>query len=173
MFNNLTLRKPNQTDYNNLLAWENNIKNTIYTDQPVFHTKDQIQKFLNSNHDLFLNNQIKFIIQNEDSALGCIDLFDFDIVNSRAGVGIFIDEEYRNKGIAFKAINLLKIMSKEEYLINQLYTNIKSTNQKSIKVFEKSGFIRNGVKENWIRNENSFVDVFFYQIPLNKNNKVI
>ena len=64
-------------------------------------------------------------------------------------------------------------MSKEEYLINQLYTNIKSTNQKSIKVFEKSGFIRNGVKENWIRNENSFVDVFFYQIPLNKNNKVI
>ncbi len=110
MFNNLTLRKPNQTDYNNLLAWENNIKNTIYTDQPVFHTKDQIQKFLNSNHDLFLNNQIKFIIQNEDSALGCIDLFDFDIVNSRAGVGIFIDEEYRNKGIAFKAINLLKII---------------------------------------------------------------
>ena len=64
-------------------------------------------------------------------------------------------------------------MSKDEYLINQLYTNIKSTNQKSIKVFEKSGFIRNGVKENWIRNENSFVDVFFYQIPLNKNNKVI
>ena len=171
MFNNIKLRKPNQTDFNNLLNWENNIKNTIYTDQPIFYTKNQVRKFLNSNHDLFLNNQIKLIIQNEDLALGCIDLFDYDMINSRAGIGVFIDEKYRNQGVAFKAINLLKVMSSKQFLIAQLYANIVSTNQKSINIFEKSGFIRNGVKENWIRNENSFVDVFFYQLHLNSNIK--
>tara|TARA_B110000971_G_C19913430_1_gene455635 strand:+ start:512 stop:1033 length:522 start_codon:yes stop_codon:yes gene_type:complete len=173
MFNNVTLRNPKDTDFNNLLDWENNIKNTIYTDQPVFYTEDQIQNFLSSNHDLILNKQIKLIIQNKDTALGCIDLFEYDMVNSRAGVGVFIDEKYRNQGVAFKAINLLKVMSSKQFLIAQLYANIVSTNLKSIKVFEKSGFIKNGVKKNWIRTENSFIDVFFYQLSLNSSSNFI
>jgi diamine N-acetyltransferase len=173
MTKNVTLRRPKLLDLNQLILWENNLDNSLYSDNPIFYTREQIEQFLTSDQDIFLNRQIRFMIDSSGFPIGCVDLFEYDMVNSRAGVGIFIDEKYRNQGVAFKAINLLKVMSSKQFLIAQLYANIVSTNLKSIKVFEKSGFIKNGVKKNWIRTENSFIDVFFYQFSLNSSSNFI
>tara|TARA_B100001175_G_C19419058_1_gene595132 strand:+ start:461 stop:970 length:510 start_codon:yes stop_codon:yes gene_type:complete len=168
MLDNLILRTPLLSDFDDLLSWENDLKNNQYTDVPVFYTPSQIEDFLNSDHDLLLQNQIRFIIELNSSAVGCIDLYDYDVVNSRAGVGIYIDSNFRNKGIASKSLELLKSISIEKYLISNLYADIMSGNRSSIKIFEKANFIKNGIKSNWIRTENSFEDVLFYQCSLRK-----
>ena len=85
------------------------------------------------------------------------------MVNSRAGVGIFIDEKFRNMGIATKALSLLKSVCIKDYFISNLHVNILHTNKASIQLFERAGFNKNGVKENWIRTENSMLDVWFFQ----------
>lgn len=168
MLDNLILRTPLLSDFDDLLIWENDLKNNQYTDVPVFYTPSQIEDFLNSDHDLLLQNQIRYIIELNSSAVGCIDLYDYDVVNSRAGVGIYVDSNFRNKGIASKSLELLKSISIEKYLISNLYADIMSGNKSSIKIFEKANFIKNGIKSNWIRTENSFEDVLFYQCSLRK-----
>ena len=168
MLDNLILRTPLLSDFDDLLSWENDLKNNQYTDLPVFYTPSQIEDFLNSDHDLLLQNQIRYIIELNSSAVGCIDLYDYDMVNSRAGVGIYVDSNFRNKGIASKSLELLKSISIEKYLISNLYADIISGNKSSIKIFEKANFIKNGIKSNWIRTENSFEDVLFYQCSLRK-----
>ena len=168
MLDNLILRTPLLSDFDDLLSWENDLKNNQYTDVPVFYTPSQIEDFLNSDHDLLLQNQIRYIIEFNSSAVGCIDLYDYDVVNSRAGVGIYVDSNFRNKGIASKSLELLKSISIEKYLIANLYADIMSGNKSSIKIFEKANFIKNGIKSNWIRTENSFEDVLFYQCSLRK-----
>ena len=168
MSDNLILRTPLLSDFDDLLSWENDLKNNQYTDVPVFYTPSQIEDFLNSDHDLLLQNQIRYIIELNSSAVGCIDLYDYDVVNSRAGVGIYVDSNFRNKGIASKSLELLKSISIEKYLISNLYADIMSGNKSSIKIFEKANFIKNGIKSNWIRTENSFEDVLFYQCSLRK-----
>lgn len=168
MLDNLILRTPLLSDLDYLLSWENDLKNNLYTDVPVFYTPSQIEDFLNSDHDLLLQNQIRYIIELNSSAVGCIDLYDYDMVNSRAGVGIYVDSNFRNKGIASKSLELLKSISMEKYLIYNLYADIMSGNKASIKIFEKANFIKNGIKTNWIRTESSFEDVLFYQCALRK-----
>ena len=168
MLDNLILRTPLLSDFDDLLSWENDLKNNQYTDLPVFYTPSQIEDFLNSDHDLLLQNQIRYIIELNSSAVGCIDLYDYDMVNSRAGVGIYVDSNFRSKGIASKSLELLKSISIEKYLIFNLYADIMSGNKSSIKIFEKANFIKNGIKSNWIRTENSFEDVLFYQCSLRK-----
>ena len=103
------------------------------------------------------------MIDSSGSPIGCVDLFEYDIVNSRAGVGIFIDEKFRNMGFGTKALSLLKSICMKDYFILNLHVNILYTNKESIQLFERAGFTKNGVKENWIRTENSMLDVWFFQ----------
>ena len=163
MSNNIILRKPLITDLNQILDWENDLKINNHTDVPIFYTPSQVEDFLNSEHDLFSNNQVRYIIEQNKVSVGCIDLYDFNLVNSRAGVGIYIDPNFRNKGFASKSLGILKSISVEQYHISTLYADVISKNTASIKVFEKLGFIKTGNKKNWIRTQDSFIDVFFYQ----------
>ena len=163
MSNNIILRKPLITDLNQVLDWENDLKINNHTDVPVFYTPSQVEEYLNSDHDLLSQNQIRYIIDYNNTAVGCVDLYDFNLVNSRAGVGIYIDPNFRNKGFASKSLELIKSISTNQFFISSLYADIMAENIASIKVFEKLGFIKNGTKKNWIRTQDSYKDVFFYQ----------
>ena len=163
MTKNVSLRRPKLLDLDQLLLWENNLDNSFLSDNPMFYTNQQIEQFLTSDQDIFLDRQIRFMIDSSGSPVGCVDLFEYDMVNSRAGVGIFIDEKFRNMGIATKALSLLKSICIKDYFISNLHANILYTNKPSIKLFERAGFNKNGIKENWIRTENSMLDVWFFQ----------
>ena len=67
---------------------------------PVFYTKDQMINYLNSSQDLLINGQLRYIITLEEKPIGFIDLYDFDVVHSRAGVGIFLDKKLSKKRIS-------------------------------------------------------------------------
>ena len=81
MTKNVTLRMPKLLDLDQLLLWENNLKNSLFSDNPIFYTKEQIEEFLTSDQDIFLNLQMRFMIDSSGSAVGCIDLFEYDMVN--------------------------------------------------------------------------------------------
>lgn len=169
MINKIVLRKPFIGDLKKLLIWENDLKNTSFTDHPFFYSIDDLQDFLNSDQELLIDNQKRFIISFDEEAIGCIDLYAFDLVNSRAGVGVFIDSKFRSQGFGTMSIQLLKKISIKDYSINSLYAEISCKNEPSIKAFEKSGFVKNGIKKNWIRTQESFEDVIFYQCFLINN----
>ena len=161
---NVKLRQPSIKDLDDLLGWENDILKIDHTDMPVFYTKDQMVIYLNGNQDPFMNGQVRYMITIDDMSIGYIDLYNFDIVHSRAGVGIFIDKKFRKKGIANKALKTLIEISNKELHLNQLFAEVFQSNKAAISLFEHAGFKLNGLKKQWIRKQEAYEDLLFFQL---------
>ncbi len=153
----------------------------IENDESIWHvsnTQTPYSKFLirqyleNAHQDIFEAKQLRLAIciKNTSEAVGLIDLFDFDPVNHRAGIGIVIQNETnRGNGIGKEALGLLIDYSFKQLQLHQLYANIGVDNEPSLNLFATFGFQKIGVKKDWIFNDNSFHDEAIFQLvnPLN------
>ena len=129
-----------EEDIDILLKWENDPSNWRFSETPSFYSKDSMKQFIESTHDLFLNNQVRFMIIVNEKLVGCIDLFDFDPIHLRAGTGILIDADHRRKGYAGKSLLLLQDYTFNQLKLNQLYCKINSNNAPSLSLFKSYGF---------------------------------
>jgi len=127
-----------------------------------------IQQYLeNAHQDIYEAKQLRLAIcKNEtETAVGLIDLFDFDPKNQRAGIGIVIQSEAdRCKGFGKEALELLINYSFTHLQLHQLYANIGSDNVASSTLFSTFGFQKIGVKKDWILFNNQFQDEEIYQL---------
>ena len=164
---NIKLRAPEINDVEVLYKWENDesIWYLSQTNTPFSHF-DLEQFILNSNHDIYAEKQYRFMIENiQNSALvGCIDLFDFDAKNKKVGIGILIDETYREQGFASKALDIIIKYVFEQLNVHQLYCNILSSNTESLNLFKRKHFSVIGVKEDWVYLDNQFQDEVIMQL---------
>ncbi|MGZ4038753.1 MAG: GNAT family N-acetyltransferase [Bacteroidia bacterium] len=166
--NHIYLRALEPGDVDVLYKWENNrgiwqVSNT----QTPFSRYVLEQFLMNAHEDIYTNKQLRLIISevDKDAAVGAIDLFDFDPYHLRAGIGILIAEEYRNKGFAFEALQLLQDYAFKTLLLKQLYCNVTVSAASSLQLFEKSGFEKVGLKKNWNRiSASDFEDEWFLQL---------
>ncbi|MES2568052.1 MAG: GNAT family N-acetyltransferase [Bacteroidota bacterium] len=133
-------------------------------------SKDILQLYLQSAHqDIYTNKQLRFMIclLETNEPIGTIDLFEFDPLNLRVGVGILIFESFRKKGFASESIKLVMKYAYETLLMHQLFCNISSSNNESIILFEKCGFEKIGIKKEWNQiSKNHFEDEWMYQLIL-------
>lgn len=158
--------EPEDLDY--IYIWEN--------DTSIWHLSNTltpfsyyiIKKYIENSHlDIFEAKQLRLIIEIIDikTPVGCIDLFDFDPVNKRAGVGILIaDTDNRKKGFASEALELLIKYAFDILKLHQLYAGISENNTDSIKLFTKFNFVKTGEKKDWILYENKWITEYFYQL---------
>lgn len=162
------LRALESADLELLYSFENNrsvwkVSNTITP-----FSKDILELYLHSAHqDIYTNKQLRLMICSNQTRnpIGTIDLFDFEPLHLRVGVGVLIFEEFRKKGYAFEAIEILKTYVKETLLMNQLYCNISESNFESIALFEKCGFQKIGIKKKWNKiSATHFEDEWMYQL---------
>ncbi len=96
-------------------------------------------------------------------SIGCIDIFDYDCINQRAGLGILIDKSYRHQGLAKAALALCVDYLFQEVLLHQVYCSIDETNTLSQQLFLDQGFTLCGQRKDWIQTENGYMDIFEYQ----------
>lgn len=146
---------------NNEAIWEVSNTQTPYS-------RFLIRQYLeNAHQDIYEAKQLRLAIckKNSFDAIGLIDLFDFDPVNNRAGVGIIIqDTEERNKGIGTEALQLLIDYAFSKLQLHQLYANIDSGNVASVSLFTNFGFELIGQKKDWIKRNNNYHDEGLYQL---------
>ncbi|SHG24567.1 GNAT family N-acetyltransferase [Flagellimonas flava] len=119
----------------------------------------------NAHRDIYDVKQLRLCICTpEDSCVGLIDLFDFDPKNQRAGMGLVISNpEDRNKGWGAEAIELLCDYAFKVLNLHQLYANILEENTASTHLFEKLGFVKVGLKKDWIRSSSGYKNEFLFQ----------
>ena len=159
----IVLRKVIPSDLDTLLLWENDSANHEFSEIPSFYSREMMHDFICSKQDLFINNQLRFMILLNDVRVGCIDLFDFDPFHLRAGVGVLIALEYRDNGLAKESVLLLEEYVFKELNINQLYCNISVKNLKSIGLFKSCGYQISGELKSWIKTKNTFENVLVLQ----------
>lgn len=158
--NKIALRATEPRDIEQIYLWENDrsLWQVSETISPYSHY--QIEQFIINNVDLFTARQMRLMIclNNNSKPIGCIDIFDFDPIHQRAAIGILIEESYRNQGHASSAITLLI-----EYLFNtlflkQVYCFVDETNNDSLSLFSKLGFVQCGRRKEWIKTPRGFID---------------
>jgi len=162
----LRLRAIEPEDLDRLYAWENNSQlwNVGNTRNP-FSRFVLRQYIVDSDKDIYENKQLRLMMVSKDTreTVGTVDLFDFDIHNSRIALGLFVDAAFQGKGYAKASLRLV-----EEYVfnylkINQLYVHIAETNTASMRMFEQENFEKTGLLKDWIKTTDGFENIVLFQ----------
>jgi len=161
------LRSIEPTDVDVILRWENNQDNWRVSSTLVPFSRKIIEDYVNSAQDLFGVKQARFVICLQENAqpIGTIDLFEFDPYHQRAGVGILVNStKYRGQGHASEALKLLIEYTRDRLKMHQLFCSIIASNEPSIHLFEKAGFVKTGERKDWLNFGNEWEDELFYQL---------
>jgi diamine N-acetyltransferase len=165
--NKITLRAIEPTDLEILYKWENDTTVWTVSDTVTPFSRHVLLQYIETCHlDIYTNKQLRLMIDTADNTtIGCIDIFDFDPKNRRAGIGILIGEiEYRAKGFAADALKTVIEYCFTTLHLHQLYCNITTDNTNSLALFKKQGFSVIGCKKEWILNDNEWLDEFTLQL---------
>lgn len=164
----IRLRALELNDLEFLYALENDESVWEVSNTTSPYSKFVLQEYLkNSYRDIYEVKQLRLVIClcEDERPIGFIDLFDFEPKHKRVGVGIIIfSEEDRNKGYALQSLELVRNYAFAHLKVHQIFANITEENKASIRLFEKSGFEKAGIKKDWIFSEGNFKNEIIYQL---------
>ncbi len=171
---NIALRAMEPFDVDVLYEWENDSKLWHLSNTVIPFSRFILEQYiLNSKHDLYSDKQLRLIIDlktdKDFKTIGAVDLFDFDPVNKRAGIGIMISQEERGNGYASIAIDILINYAFMKLDLHQIYANILDNNEESLALFINKGFISAGIKKDWILINNKWHDEYTMQLLRTKH----
>lgn len=170
--NLIRLRALEPDDIDMLYLWENDTELWKYGSNIAPFSRKLLADYIDTYEgDIFKSGQLRFMIVSIDSNIpvGMIDLYDFDAVNRRAGVGIMIDVAQQSRGYARGALTLLCKYCYERLGIHQLYATVSVDNSPSIALFHDSKFKTCGRLRSWIRRGDSYIDAYILQRLLIRN----
>jgi len=155
----ILLRAIEPEDLDRLYVWENN---ALLWD--VGNTRNPYSRFVlkqyivDSAKDIYENKQLRLMIVSRTSGetVGTVDLFDFDIHNSRIALGLFVNSPFQGKGFAKACLHLI-----EEYVFNY---HIAESNTASRRMFEQEEYETNGVLKNWIKTIDGYENIIVFQL---------
>lgn len=172
----VTLRALEPSDIELMYNWENDT--SIWDVSGTFtpFSRYTMEEFVKAAHqDIFSTRQLRLAIDlkpTETSAaktIGYIDLYEFEPVHHRAGVGILIgDRESRKKGLGLESLQLLSRYAFSVLNLHQLFCHIHANNEASIRLFSAAGYALAGELRDWTLQSDNWVNVYVMQ-KLNSN----
>ena len=161
----ITLRAAEPEDADQIFRWENDRDIWRVSGTHVPYSRFQIEQFLLDNNDIAAQKQLRLMIELTEGSqtIGCIDIYDYDAINGRAGLGILIDKAYRQQGYAKAALALCTEYLFRNLLLHQVYCSIDETNTTSQRLFAGQGFVLCGKRKDWLKTEEGYLEVFEYQ----------
>ena len=163
---NISLRALEPTDLDFLYALENDASIWEVSNSVAPYSKFILQKYLeNAAADIYETRQLRFVIEaHEHGAVGAIDLFDFEPMHLRAGVGISVLAGFRQQKFASQALELLKTYAQNLLNLHQLYASIPADNFASLQLFRKAGFTECGTRKDWLKTAQGWKNVIEFQL---------
>ena len=166
--NNIYLRALEPEDLEFVFTIENNEMVWEVSNTQTPYSRFLIMQYLeNADQDIYQAKQLRLAICKNDTfeAIGLIDLFDFDPKNHKAGIGIVIEnQENRGQGIGKEALLLVIKYAFTHLNLHQLYANIGSDNEASLKLFTTFGFQKIGTKKDWNFYQGKYFDEDLFQL---------
>jgi diamine N-acetyltransferase len=158
----IILRPVEKADSSQILLWENDPELWSVTENEGPFTLQQIESFIEDNCDFEANGQTRWMIMDlSERTIGCIDLFDYDLISASTGIGILIaSPKDRKNGFAFDALmTIMEYLGKRNKL-KRIQCLIHDDNENSIRLFEKIGFKKSG--PSFIKGKKAHQYFYFY-----------
>ncbi len=113
--------------------------------------------------DIYTDKQLRLMIEVDKQVVGMIDLISYDPRNNRAEVGVVVQEPYRHKGYATKALRQLIDYSRDVLHLHLLYAYVSPDNDYSVRLFRAAGFRQTAVLKDWLYDGERYSDVLLMQ----------
>jgi len=169
---NIRLRALEPKDIDILYQWENDQKLWSFGCTTAPFSRHVLDLYIeNSHHDIYTTGQLRFMIDTINAhpqTIGMVDLYAFEPFHMRSGVGIMINDDFRNKGYGSEAIDLIIEYAFKFMNFKQLFCEITIDNPNSLILFKNKGFQLTGTRKEWVRRGNKFIDAHFLQL-INKD----
>ena len=165
----IRLRAVEPGDVDLMYEWENDcdIWPVSGTTEPF--SRHQLERFVERHQDIvgvLCDGQLRLIIETllSSKPVGAIDLFEYDPIHRRAGIGILIYEQSdRGRGYASDAVETLCRYAHDTLRAHQLWCNVGADNEASLRLFRSAGFTEIGVKRDWLWRPNGYHDEVMLQ----------
>ena len=160
------LRALEDSDLDFLYALENDPTIWAVSDTVAPISRFTLRQYLaNAAADFQEVRQMRLVIcaATDEHPVGTIDLFNFEPLHQRAGVGITVLAAERRRGYAQAALALLLMYAQQHLRLHQLYCTIAADNEASLLLFETAGFRRVGTRYEWLRTATGWQDVIEMQ----------
>ena len=100
----------------------------------------------------------EYAVVRGEEVVGVVELFNYDPVDMRAEVGLFIKETERGKGYGKAALAELLRHCKETLRLHQVVCDVAVDNLASLRLFERMGFTRCGILKEWTATPQGWTD---------------
>ena len=165
----IRLRALEPDDLEFLYALENDSTIWGVSDTLAPVSRHALREYLaHASADFYAVRQLRLVITTGfgSLAVGIVDLFDYDPLHQRAGVGITILAGQRRHGYARQALELLKNHAREVLRLHQIYATVGADNHPSLRLFRAAGFRRVGTRHAWLRTPQGWQDAVELQYLL-------
>ena len=137
----IKLRKIEPTDLPYLYRWENDASAWADGSNHNPLSQQDLRDYIASTTgDIYKDGQLRLIIENDGVTCGCMDLFDLDIRNRKAALGMYIAPEYRNKGVGREALEQMEQYAFTHLNLRLLYAVIATSNAPCSALYRAAGY---------------------------------
>ncbi len=116
--------------------------------------------------DIYRDRQMRWMIDEDNSPAGTVDITDYDPAHARAMLGIAVDSQCRGRGIATRAIGLAADYCRDMLHLHQLAVIVPRDNDASLRLFQRAGFKASGCLRSWVRKGDTYTDAVIMQLML-------
>ena len=163
----IRLRAVEPADIEAMFRWENDPSVWRVSGTTAPFSRHQLERFIEEQQfDIFQTRQQRLIIarRSDGEAVGAFDLFEFDPLNSRAGIGMLIHPAgERGKGYAGDALETACRYAREVLRLHQLWGQVAADNAASCKMLLRAGFCEMGLRRDWLWTPEGYTDERFFQ----------
>ena len=138
------LRALEAEDVDLLYVWENDPAVWGVSGTLAPFSRHTLRRFLDEQRfDLYAARQLRLVVETLDGrAVGLVDLFEFEPVDLRAGIGILIHGAGdRGRGFASDALDVLCRYARQVLGLHQLWCSVAPDNAASLTLFRRAGFV--------------------------------
>lgn len=159
------LRALEPEDLDAMYGWENDTDSWRVSGTVAPFSRHVLSRLIDEQQfDIYATRQMRLVIESLDgSAVGAVDMFEFDPQNLRAGVGIIVAPPYRNQGFALDALQTLERYVRDVLRMHQLWCSVGADNEASLALFRKAGYAECGRRKEWILTPNGAIDEVLMQ----------
>ena len=125
-----------------------------------------IQYIDNQTCDIYADKQIRFVAIEKRTGknVGLIDLYDFNPLHKNAWIGIYIQPQYRGKGLGKEALQIIEEYAFQHINVKNLLCYVAEDNTPSINLFTSRGFSKVGeIKDYYKRRNSTYVNAYIFQ----------
>jgi RimJ/RimL family protein N-acetyltransferase len=161
----IRLTELRQNDSKTLLRWINNREQVLFNAsyKPVHESQHQAWfESVQKRSDMVI---FGIRLTEADQLIGTCQLHSIDAVSHSAELQIRLgDVETRNKGYGTDAVRMLLKFGFRDLNLHRIYLHVFATNMPAIRVYEKSGFVREGLLRQAVHLNGRYEDVLLMSV---------